>query len=105
MKGSNHYPKTVTEAYNLIVNYRQSKPAGRIYNDSEGFAFVSVMANRQPRDRQFRDIKKVKCCNCNKKGHYSNDCPDKQPERERKRKKRKKKRRKKNIQRKGRHRR
>jgi hypothetical protein len=21
-KGSNHYPKTVTEAYNLIVNYR-----------------------------------------------------------------------------------
>jgi hypothetical protein len=27
-KGSNHYPKIVTEAYNLIVNYRQSKPIG-----------------------------------------------------------------------------
>jgi hypothetical protein len=81
-KGSNHYPKTVTEAYNLIVNYRQSKSIVRIYNDSEGVAFVNVDANRQPRDRQFRDIEKVKCYNCNKKGHYSDECPDKEPEKE-----------------------
>jgi hypothetical protein len=52
-KGSNHYPKTVTEAYNLIVNYQQSKPSGRIYNDSEGVAFINIDSNRQPRDRQF----------------------------------------------------
>jgi hypothetical protein len=81
-KGRTHYPKTATEAYNLIVNYRQSKPAGRIYSDSEGVAFVNVDANRQPRDRQFRDIEKVKCYNCNNKGHYSDDFLDKQPERE-----------------------
>jgi hypothetical protein len=50
-KISNHYPKTVTEAYILIVNYRQPKPSGRIYNDSEGVAFVNVDSKRQPRDR------------------------------------------------------
>jgi hypothetical protein len=51
-KGRNHYPKTVTEAYNLIINYRQSKPSGRIYNDSEGVAFINVDSNSQPRDRK-----------------------------------------------------
>jgi hypothetical protein len=90
-KGSNHYPKMVTEAYNLIVNYRQSKPAGRIYNDSEGVAFNNVDANRQPRERQFHDIEKVKCYNCNKKGHYSNDFPDNQPKREKEKEKEKEK--------------
>jgi hypothetical protein len=90
-KGSNHYPKTATEAYNLIVNYRQSKPAGRIYNNSEGVAFVKVDANRQPRERQFRDIEKVNCYNCNKKEHYSDDFPYKQPEREKEKEKEKEK--------------
>jgi hypothetical protein len=90
-KGSNHYPKTVTEAYNLIVNYRQSKPEGRISNDSEGVAFTNVDANRQPRERQFRDIEKRKCYNFNKKGHYSNDFPDKHPEREKEKEKEKQK--------------
>jgi hypothetical protein len=63
-KGSNHYPKTAMEAYNLIVNYRQSKPSRRIYNDSEGVAFVNVDSNRQP-----QEIEKLKCYNYNKKGH------------------------------------
>jgi hypothetical protein len=88
-KGTNHYPKTVTEACNLIVNYRQSNPAGRIYNDSEGVAFINVDATRQPRERQCRDMEKVKCYNCNKKGHYSNDFPDKQPKREQEKEKEK----------------
>jgi hypothetical protein len=90
-KGSNHYPKTVTEAYNLIVDYRQSKPAGRIYNDSEGVAFTNVDANRQLRERQSRDIGKVKCYNCNKKGHYSNDYPDKHPYKKKEKEKEKEK--------------
>jgi hypothetical protein len=90
-KGSNHYPKTITEAYNLIVNYRQSKPSGRIYNDSEGVAFTNVDANRQHHDRQLRDIDKVEFYNCNKKGHYSNECPDKEPEKEKGKEKEKEK--------------
>jgi hypothetical protein len=33
----------------------------------------------------------VKCYNCNKKGHYSNDFPDKQPKRDKKKEKEKEK--------------
>jgi hypothetical protein len=58
-KGSNHYPKTITEAYK---NYWQSKPSGRIYNDSEGVVFTNVESKRQ-----HRGIATVKCYNCNKK--------------------------------------
>jgi hypothetical protein len=35
-KGNDNYPCTVTEAYNLIINYRQARPAARIYHDAEG---------------------------------------------------------------------
>jgi FtsZ-interacting cell division protein YlmF len=33
----------------------------------------------------------VKCYNCNKKVHYSNDCPDKQPEKDKEKEKEKEK--------------
>jgi hypothetical protein len=48
-KGSNHYPKTVTEAYNLIVNYQWSRPGGRVYNDTDVEAFTNFESTRPPR--------------------------------------------------------
>jgi hypothetical protein len=80
-KGSIHYPRTIMEAYNLIVNYRQSKPSGRVFNDSEGIAFTNVESTRQAHPRA-PDIATVKCNNCNKKGHYSSDCPEKETEKD-----------------------
>jgi hypothetical protein len=77
-KGSNHYPKTITEAYNLIVNDRQLKLIGPVFNDSEGITFTNVESTRPARPRA-PDIAIVKCYNCNKKGHYSSDCPGKPP--------------------------
>jgi hypothetical protein len=78
-KGSNHYPKTVTEAYNLIVNYRQAHPSRRLYSDTEGVAFTNVESTKQPTRRPPTvtppDIAKIKCYNCNKMGHYYNECP------------------------------
>jgi hypothetical protein len=74
-KGSNLYNTTITESYNLIVNYRQSNPSRRIFNDSEGIAFNNVKTTRS-----VPDITKVKSYNCNKKGHYSNEYPDTYPE-------------------------
>jgi hypothetical protein len=82
-KGSNHYPKTVTEAYNLILNYQWSRPGGRVYNDTDGVAFTNVESKRPPRPRVTPpDIVTVKCYNCNEKGHYSNECLDNFPDEE-----------------------
>jgi hypothetical protein len=67
-KGSNHYPKTVTEAYNLILNYQWSRPGGRVYNGTDGVAFTNVESTRPPRPRVTPpDIATVKCYKCNKK--------------------------------------
>jgi hypothetical protein len=38
----------------------------------EGVVITNVETTRPE-----RDITKVKCYNCNKKGHYSNECPNK----------------------------
>jgi hypothetical protein len=80
-KGSNHYPKTITEAYKLIVNYRQAKPSGRLYSDTEGVAFANVESTKQPTRRPPTatppDIATIQCYNCNKMGHYSNKYPKK----------------------------
>jgi hypothetical protein len=73
-KGRNFYTKTITEAENLMVNYHQSKLSGCVFNDSEGIAFAEVEMTRPE-----WDITKVKCYNCNKRGHYSNECPYKDP--------------------------
>jgi hypothetical protein len=83
-KGSNHYPKTVTEAYNLIVNYRQAKSSGSVYSDTEGVVFTNVesakQSTRRPPNVTPPDIATIKCYNCNKMGHYSNECPKKEIE-------------------------
>jgi hypothetical protein len=73
-KGSNLYPKTITEACNLIVDYRQSTPGGRVFNDSEGIACINIETRSVP------DITKAKFYSCSKKGHYSNECNDEDPE-------------------------
>jgi hypothetical protein len=95
-KGSNHYPKTVTEAYNLIVNYRQTRPSGRVYNNAEGIAFANVESAKPSRPQASStrheappDIATIKCYNCNNMGHYSNECPKKDPVKEREKEKEK----------------
>jgi hypothetical protein len=40
-------------------------------NDSEGVAFATVNVTQEK-----RDITNIKCCRCNKKGHFANHCPE-----------------------------
>jgi hypothetical protein len=75
-KGTINWPVTVTEAYNLLVNYTQTRPSGNIFNDSEGVAFTTVEKTRAPQpDRAI-----IKCFACNKMGHYSKEFPEKEKE-------------------------
>jgi hypothetical protein len=68
--GRNNYPRNITAAYNLILNYRitrQPQQSTRIINDSESVSFATV--EKPP------DIATVKCYRCQEKGHYASSCP------------------------------
>ncbi len=69
LKGNNDYPETPTEAYNLLVNYRN-------YNNNKrptpgGLDQVAFVAEGK-RTR----AEHITCFKCKRKGHYKSDCPD-----------------------------
>jgi hypothetical protein len=75
---NDNYPRTVTEAYNLIINYRQARPAVRICHDAKGVAFANTEEEadkRAPKDRIH-----IRWFNCQTKGHYANKCPQRKRE-------------------------
>jgi hypothetical protein len=70
--GHNNYPVNIVAAYNLLNNYRVStQSTARIINDSEGVAFATVGVTKEK-----RDLAKIRCFRCQKKGHFANHCPD-----------------------------
>jgi hypothetical protein len=67
--GHNNYPRNITAAYNLLLNYwitRQPQQSTIIINNSESVSFASV---KKP------DIATVTCYRCQKKGHHASSCP------------------------------
>jgi hypothetical protein len=73
-KGNNNFPVLVTNAYNIIMNYKQTRTSGHLFNDSEGVALITVEKSKTPMINKTR----IKCHNCQKMGHYSNECPEKE---------------------------
>ena len=82
LKGSNNeYPKTLTDAYNLLLNYKND-PMNHLGGNTGGgdgtlsfnmldeeYFGVSLNTNGH--------LKSAECYYCHKKGHYKNERPEK----------------------------
>jgi hypothetical protein len=77
-----HYPADLTNAYNLLLNYKAApspgqRPPQRDQTDDKETTGVSFLQDGSlipgTGGETHHDIK---CVNCNKKGHYASSCPD-----------------------------
>jgi hypothetical protein len=79
--GHINYISTIAAAYNLIVNYTESRKNGRPVSTPEcGVAFTNVddASTSTPQyDGDPAWLSKIKYFKCEKKGHFARDFPDK----------------------------
>ena len=74
--GQNNYPETLTEAQNILVNYRQNT-VGRNGNNNprrsvgDGVMFAQNGNSENKSNGQRRGRHNIKCYRCGKMGHYS----------------------------------
>ena len=69
LNGNNDYPENLTQAYN-IMQRRSEHCVPIIEGGTDGIAFATVAG------RNGRTYNHITCHNCNKVGHYSDQCPD-----------------------------
>ena len=68
LDGSNNYPRTVHEAYNILRRHEEEAPAHGVESDGVSFA----------QSGQRRDLSNIRCYSCQQMGHYANmpECPN-----------------------------
>ena len=71
LDGSDSYPRTVHEAYNILRRCEEDLPAPSVEGDGMSFA----------QSGQRRDMSNVRCYSCQQMGHYVNtpECPNYKP--------------------------
>jgi hypothetical protein len=78
-QGRDNYPKTLVDAYNLLVHWKQDpRNLMRVLGTSnDGVAFTNVGDDEEEstNGRQIPDKARITCWKCKKKGHYASSCP------------------------------
>jgi len=94
LQGTNHYPTTVTGAYNLLTNWKQDPRnlMRAIGPANDGVSFTNVDTGEQDDPNEVilanngqkglgsgrRDKSHITCHKCKKKGHYANECDERE---------------------------
>jgi hypothetical protein len=74
LNGTNKYPKTMTSAFNLLVNWKGDPTRITRHRISDGVAFTIDGVALTTLGRPRRDVSTVECHNCCEMGHYAYDC-------------------------------
>ena len=71
LDGTDNYPRTVHEAYNILRRHEEETPVHGIKSDGVSFA----------QSGQQQDLSNVRCYSCQQMGHYANtpECPNYKP--------------------------
>ena len=71
LDGSDNYPRTVHEAYNILRRREEETPVHGVESDGVSFA----------QSGQRRDLSNIRCYSCQQMGHYANtpECPNYKP--------------------------
>lgn len=78
VKGNDHYPTDLTEAYNLLLHWKHD-PRNMMRGLGSGDDGVTFgqQGNAEDKGKKEKDLSKITCFNCQEKGHYANKCTNK----------------------------
>jgi hypothetical protein len=84
LMGNNNYPETPTEAYNLLVNYKNYNSTNKRNGPPPGgldqIAFVATGREEDEQEiKPKKDRSKLMCFNCLQYGHYKSECRNPDP--------------------------
>ena len=73
LNGNDNYPKTMTDAYTRLINYKDPLSGIRANNTSTGVSFTNDgVEQKQKKGKRNKDH--ITCHKCKQTGHYANEC-------------------------------